>query len=170
MTTKQLNIKNRRYYFYNDLTNVLNFKSENLKLDKRTWKDIDILYIAYVDKDKLPDWEVNSVNSLYLMVNNVYGTIAGKNDFKYLQISTKSDFALERVFSAIKQGIEKITDEKVNFNSDYNRITFLSDDSLPSEKRIYFPTLTIVIRCVFKQNNVYYPQAYLQDIVSNIII
>ena len=46
MTTKQLNIKNRSYYFYNDLINVLNFKFENLKLDKRTWKDIDIFYIA----------------------------------------------------------------------------------------------------------------------------
>ena len=35
MTTKQLNIKNRSYYFYNDLINVLNFESGNLKLDKK---------------------------------------------------------------------------------------------------------------------------------------
>ena len=31
MTGKQLNIKNRTYYFYNDLINALNFKPINLK-------------------------------------------------------------------------------------------------------------------------------------------
>ena len=108
------------------------------------------------------------MNQLYLIVNNVYGTIAGKNYSKYLEISIKSDFALERAFSAIKQGIEKITDEKVNFNSDYNRIKFLSDDFLPSENQIYFSTLTVVIRCVFKQDNVYYPQVYLDDALYQI--
>ena len=35
MITKQLNIKNRTYYFYNDLINVLNFEANNLKLDKK---------------------------------------------------------------------------------------------------------------------------------------
>ena len=49
MTTKQLDIKNRPYYFYNDLINVLNFEAYNLKLDKKTWKDIDIFCIGYVD-------------------------------------------------------------------------------------------------------------------------
>ena len=34
MATRQLNIKNRSYYFYNDLINILNFESNNLKLDK----------------------------------------------------------------------------------------------------------------------------------------
>ena len=50
MTTKQLNIKNRTYYFYNDLINAINFEASNLKLDKKAWKDIDIYYIGYVDK------------------------------------------------------------------------------------------------------------------------
>ena len=35
MTTKQLNIKNRTYYFYNDLINITNFEVSNLKLDKK---------------------------------------------------------------------------------------------------------------------------------------
>ena len=35
MTAKQLNIKNRTYYFYNDLINALNFEPNNLKLDKK---------------------------------------------------------------------------------------------------------------------------------------
>ena len=35
MTAKQLNIKNRTYYFYNDLINALHFEAINLKLDKK---------------------------------------------------------------------------------------------------------------------------------------
>ena len=76
MTTRQLNIKNRTYYFYNDLINVLNFEANNLKLDKKTWKDIDIYYIGYVDKK--PNCNVNSVNPLYLIINRVYGYVSGK--------------------------------------------------------------------------------------------
>ena len=35
MAVKPLNIMNRKYYFYNDMTNVLNFMPINLKLDKK---------------------------------------------------------------------------------------------------------------------------------------
>ena len=35
MAVKELNIKNRTCYFYNDLINALNFESNNLKLDKK---------------------------------------------------------------------------------------------------------------------------------------
>ena len=66
MTTKQLNIKNRSYYFYNDLINVLNFEASNLKLDKKNSLGSDIYFIDYVDKK--PDWNVNSVNPLYLLI------------------------------------------------------------------------------------------------------
>ena len=76
MTTKQLNIKDRTYYFYNDFINVLGFEDSNLKLDKKSWKDLDIYYIGYVDKK--PDWSVNSVNPLYLLINKVYGTVSEK--------------------------------------------------------------------------------------------
>ena len=72
MAVKQLNIKNRTYYFYNDLINALNFESNNLKLDKKTWKDIDIYYIGYVNKNKPEDWKVDSVNLFYLIINKVF--------------------------------------------------------------------------------------------------
>ena len=89
MTTRQLNIKNRTYYFYNDLINVLNFEASNLKLDKKTWKDLDVYYIGYVDKK--PEWQVNSVYPLYLIINEVYGSISEKNDNKCLT-TDKGDF------------------------------------------------------------------------------
>ena len=69
MAVKQLNIKNRTYHFYNNLINALHFESNNLKLVKKTWKDSNIYYIGYVDKNKPEDWKVNSVNPLDLIIN-----------------------------------------------------------------------------------------------------
>ena len=36
MAARQLNIKNRTYYFFNDLIIILNSEPINLKLDKKT--------------------------------------------------------------------------------------------------------------------------------------
>ena len=72
MAVRQLNIRNKTYYFYNDLINILNFESVNLNLDKKAWKDIDIYYVAYVDKNKSNDWKVRSVNPLHLMINKLF--------------------------------------------------------------------------------------------------
>ena len=164
MTTRQLNIKNRTYHFYNDLTNVINFEASNLKLNKKTWKDLDIYYIGYVNKK--PDWNVNSVNFLYLIINRVYGYVSETNGNKFLTID-KGDNVLKKcdqVFSGIKHHIKRIDNKEVNFNIDYEKIKFLSENSLLLNKLIYFPTLAVVIRCIFKQNKVFYPQVYL-DVV-----
>ena len=39
---KQINIKNRSYYFYNDIINLKKFDAKLLKIDKKSFKDIDI--------------------------------------------------------------------------------------------------------------------------------
>ena len=64
--------------------------------------------------------------------------------------------------------LKKIDNKEVNFNSDYDEIKFLSEDLFPLNKLIYFPTLTSVIRCVSKQNGVFYPQVYLDDCLYQI--
>ena len=38
MTTKQIDIKNRTYYFYNDLINIKDCDPNMLKLDKKSAK------------------------------------------------------------------------------------------------------------------------------------
>ena len=63
---------------------MLNFEGSNLKLDKKTFKDIDIYYVGYVDKKT--DCNVNSVNPLYLIINRVYASILEKNGNKFLTI------------------------------------------------------------------------------------
>ena len=51
---------------------------------------------------------------------------------------------LDQVFSGIKYHIGKISGKEIVYDGNYDKITFLSDDSLPLGKLIYFPTLTVV--------------------------
>ena len=53
MAIRQLNIEGRTYYFYNDLINIKNFNSNNLKLDKKSALGNDVFYIGYIAKKKL---------------------------------------------------------------------------------------------------------------------
>ena len=51
MTTKQIDMKNKTYYFYNDLINIKNFNSNNLNLDKKSVLGNDVYYIGYITKN-----------------------------------------------------------------------------------------------------------------------
>ena len=50
---KQINIKNRTYYFLNDMINIEDFDSRLLKIDKKSFKNIDIYYIGNITIKKL---------------------------------------------------------------------------------------------------------------------
>ena len=84
VTTRQMNIKSRTYYFYNDLINTKDFDSKLLKLDKKTSMGIGIYYIGYVTKK--PEYKISSVNPLYLLINRIDGFIEEKDGDKYLSI------------------------------------------------------------------------------------
>ena len=64
---KQINIKNRTYYFYNDIINLDEFDDSKIKVDKKYFNEIDIYYLDYEHKKKISECNViNSVNPLYL--------------------------------------------------------------------------------------------------------
>ena len=77
MTTKQINIKNKAYYFYNDLINIKNFDPNMLKIDKKTVLNHSVSYIDYVTKNS--EYGIDSVNPLYLMRIKVCLIIILKN-------------------------------------------------------------------------------------------
>ena len=82
---RQINIKNRTYYFYNDQINLKDFDASLLKVDKKDYKEIDIYYIGYVTVKKIANCNnINSVNPLYLMINEMIGHFEEKNGNKYL--------------------------------------------------------------------------------------
>ena len=166
--TKQMNIKNRTYYFYNELIKLFDFDPNMLKLDKKkTFKGINIYYIGCVTKKE--ECKINSVNPLYLLMYKIDGFIEEKGGNKYLNIAftDNNDEALKKymdVLSGIKNGIEKINNSKSGeYEKDYMKIRFDSDDKLPLNKHLKFHSITIVIRSVFKDNSKYYPQNFLDD-------
>ena len=72
--TKELNIKNQTYYFFDDMIDIRNFQSSLLKIDIRPYKDIDIYYIGYITMKKFNDCEnIHSVNPLYLIIHSAKG-------------------------------------------------------------------------------------------------
>ena len=88
MAIRQLNIKGRIYYFYNDLINIKNFSSNNLKLDKKSVLGNDVYYIGYITKK--PQWNINSVNPLYFMIKKIKGYFEEIDGDKYLIISSEN--------------------------------------------------------------------------------
>ena len=108
--TKQMNIKNRTYYFYNDLIKLFYFYPDMLKLNKKTFKGIDIHFIGYVTKKE--EYKINIVNLLYLLIYKIDGFIEQKRRKKYLNIAftENNDKILENhkeVLSGIKSCIKK---------------------------------------------------------------
>ena len=45
---KEIDIKNRSYYFYNDMVDIKKFDSNLLKIDKKPYKNIGIYNIGYI--------------------------------------------------------------------------------------------------------------------------
>ena len=75
-------------------------------------ESIDIYYIGYVDKNKLEDWCVNSVNPLYLMINKAFCFVGRKNGVKYLSIDKGGILTIwYQVLSGIKYHVKKISYE-----------------------------------------------------------
>ena len=57
---QDLNIKNRTYYFFNDIIDIENFSPNNIKIDENSYKNILIYYIRYVTiKEYIKIYTVN---------------------------------------------------------------------------------------------------------------
>ena len=158
-STEEINIKGRTYYFNNDIIDLKTFDSNNIKVDKKTYKDLDIYNIGYVTTKKIGDcYDVNSVNPLYLHIDNVSGYIKEINEDKYLIFdSTGENKKLLKkyndVFNGLIDKIRKIDDDWLEYTKDYTKIKFNSDDNLPLNKTLKFHTMTVTIRCVISEDN-----------------
>ena len=146
MAIRQINIKSKTYCFYNDLINIKNFNNNKLKLDKKGVLGNDVDYIGYITK-----WHVFSVNPLYLMINIIKGHFEEVHGDKYLIISSENGDIMQKyqeAFDGIKEIIKKINDygQPIKHDDNYMKIKFNTDDNIPLNKIIYFPTITIIIR------------------------
>ena len=70
---KEINVKNRTYYFLMIWLISQIFIQTYLKIDKKLYKNIDIYYIAYITMKDSDYVKMNSVNNLYLIIDEVDG-------------------------------------------------------------------------------------------------
>ena len=81
---KQINIRNRTYYFYNNNINLNIFVPNLSKIDRKDCKEINIYYIGYITIKKIDDYEsIYSVNPLYLVLIMQVDILKKKNGNKY---------------------------------------------------------------------------------------
>ena len=112
--------------------------------------------------------KINSVNSLYLIINEVDGYVEEINENKYLTlVSTDKNKEVltkyTKLWDGIKNSIEKINNKSGEYGKDFMKIKFDSDDSLPLNKTLKLHNMTIIVRSVFEEDGKYYPQVFLDE-------
>ena len=161
MAIKSLKIKRQPYYYWNDIIFINDFDIKFLKIAKRESRiGVDIYYIGYV-VNKL-EYDTNSVQPLYLSIKSLLGSVEkidGSSD-RYLVID-KSNIEVINIFNTFREYIEdKVILDKID---GFNKIKFHSDIDLPLGTLIQFKILTIIIRCIIKKDDKYYPEIYLDE-------
>ena len=122
---KQINIKNRTYYFYNDQINLKDFDAKLLKVDKKNCKEIDIYYIGYITFKIANCNNINSINPLYLMINEMIGLFEEKNKNKYLVLDDADEKKeVSKKYEEVQEGVKKETEtinggKKIEYGKDF---------------------------------------------------
>ena len=105
-----------------------------------------------------------------MKVNHASGYMEENNGNKYLIFDDSVDENKEvlkkyaDVWNGIKNKIKAINDNDENdYEKDYMKIKFNSDDYLPLNKPLKFHAMTLIIRSVFEEDGKIYPQVFLDD-------
>ena len=161
-TIRQVNIKNRQNYFFNDMSNIKNFDPNLLNIDQVSFENNDsVIYEIEYFKN------LDSSNSLYLVFNDLDAYIekSGENRYLIFTSADKNGKALENcaeLWNEIKEQIELISGNKViKYEKDFMKIKFKANNELPLGKILNIPVCKIIIRSVFEEDGKYYPQVLL---------
>ena len=159
------------------MINIKVFDLSLLKIDKKSYKSIGIYNIGHITIKKNDDYEnINSVNPLYLIIGEVikhieHSSTEEKNGSKYLvfDLSDENKEVLKN-YSKLWDGIKNKFEvknygecnsiETIEYEKDFRKID--SNDDLPLNKPLKFPTMTIVVKSLFKEDK-FYPQVYLGE-------
>ena len=113
--------------------------------------------------------KINSVNPLYLIINEVDEYIKEKNGNKYLAL-VLTDINKEvltkytKLWDGIENEMETINGSKPSeYEKDFMKIKLDSDDSLPLNKTPKLHNMSIIVLSVFEEDGKYYPQVFLEE-------
>ena len=151
------------------MINIEVFDPNLLKIDKKTYKSLDIYYIGYITIKKIDDYEnIYSVNPLYLMIGEVDGHIEEKNESKCLVFESTDENRKvfkknTELWSGIKNEIETIGDKTGEYAKDFMKIKFDTNDNFLLNKPLKLPILTIIVRSAIEEDGKVYLQVYLDE-------
>ena len=134
------------------MISLKNFEPNLLKIDKKSYRNIGIYNVGYI---------------VYLKVNHANRYIEEKIENKYLIFdATDENKELLKIYAGVWNGIKNkinaINSSECNYEKDYMKIKFNSDDDLPLNKPLKFHMMTIIIRSIFGDGKLY-PQVFLND-------
>ena len=148
MSIKDISIKNRTYYFFNDIR-IWDFDVNNIKIDEKPYKNILIYYIRYGTTKK--DLKIYSVNPLHLIFNKMNGYFEEINGNRYLTLvpTDESEDKIkkyEELEVKIRDLIRTVIKKSDDYDKKYMRIKFDTDDQLPLNKTKKITIITIAVR------------------------
>ena len=171
MDIESLKIKSRTNYNWDDMVYINDFDSNLLEVIKRESRiDANIYYIGYVLN---PNYDYNTINSLYFFINRLIGyieKIKGSDD-KYLVVTKsmrnrKIFHSFDTIWSRIEHKINPNNFNNNNNNNnikDYDKLRFNSDVDLLTDTLIEFRSLVINVSCVIEKDGKYYLEIYLDE-------
>ena len=108
------------------------------------------------------------MNPLYLNITHASGYIEEKGVNKYLFFDSADENKelikkYSDAFNGIRDKIKEINSDECDYEKDYMKIKFNSDDDLPLQKSLKFHLMSITIRSAFQEGGKLYPQVFLDD-------
>ena len=122
-TIRQRNIENRQDHLFNDMTNISDFDPRLLNIDEVSFKSDELITydIKYIKN-------LNSLNTLYLVFNNLDAYIekSGENRYLIFASTEKNKVMLKNyieLWDEIKEQTKLITGDKViKYSKDFMKI------------------------------------------------
>ena len=137
-------------------------------MTKKSFKGISIYNIVYITIKKIDDCKnIHSVNPLHLRIDHASGYIEenGVNKYWVFDSTVENKELLKKynVFNGIRDKIKEINSDECDYEKDYMKIKFNSDDNLPLNKPLKFHWMNITIRSIFEEDGKLHPQLFLDD-------
>ena len=129
MVVESLKIKSKSYYYWDDMVYLDNFNVDLIKIVRRESRiDVDIYYIGYVINK--PQYNINSINPLYLIVRHLFGRvekIQGSSD-RYLTVDENNKEVInvfDKLWNFNKDEINRLIkrNDKITFGNANNKIS-----------------------------------------------
>ena len=102
---------------------------------------------------------------MYFRIDHANGYIEGKsiNKNSFFDPTDEKKELLKKyndVFNGIRDKIKEVSDSECDYEKDYMKFKFNSDDNLPLNKPLKFRSMTITITSVFDEDGKLYPHSF----------